>query len=163
MIAEKIITTTQKIDVDVIGITLLSAEEVKKVDKRTISVDESWWLRSPGSGDYYAMCVFDAGFIDGNGFDVYDELGVRPSLQISDLESFNLRIGDRFALAGEQWVVISKDKALCDRIIGKAPFRKNLKAPDANDYEKSDVKIWLENWALERGIIQEVNRNEISS
>lgn len=86
--------------------------------------------------------------------------GVRPALQIPDLESFNLRIGDRFILVGEQWVVISKDKALCDRIIGKMPFREDWKAPDANDYEKSDVKIWLEKWAVERGIIREVNRND---
>ena len=39
-------------------------------------------------------------------------------------------------------------------ISGSLEIRKDWKAPDANDYEKSDVKIWLERWASEKGIMQ---------
>lgn len=160
MTAEKIITTTQEIDIDVIEITLLSVEEAMELDKNVRGIGDSWWLRSPGNRYYRAMFV-DDGNIGVSGLCVDISLGARPALQISDLESSNLRIGDRFVLADEQWIVISKDKALCDRIIGKMHFRKYWEEPDANDYEKSDVKIWLEKWAVEKGVIQEVNRDDV--
>ena len=163
MTAEKIITTTQEIDVDVTGITLLSVEEAKEVDKNIRCIGDSWWLRSSGHYDDIAAYVYRYGVVYEDGSAVEYYIGVRPALQISNLESFNFRIGDRFVLVGEQWVVISKDKALCDRIIGKTPFREYYKAPDANNYEKSDIKIWLEQWASEKGIIPEVNKNESSS
>lgn len=64
MIAEKIITTTQEIYVDVTGITLLSVEEAKKVDKNTRSVGDTWWLRSPGDIAYFAAIIFDDRYVD---------------------------------------------------------------------------------------------------
>lgn len=55
-------------------------------------------------------------------------------------------------LAGYTWTVISDKYILCDRIVEKTPFRQDWEAPDANVYEKSDIKRWLENWAQEKGI-----------
>lgn len=159
MKVEKIITTTQEIDVDVTGITMLSAEEAKEVDKNTRCIGDSWWLRSLGLGDFRAANVDYDGFVNGYGL-VYSAYGVRPALQIHNLVSSNLRIGDRFMLVDEQWIVISKDKVLCDRAVGRMPFCEGRKAPDANDYEKSDVKVWLEKWALEKGIIHRGGEQE---
>ena len=161
MTGEKIIATTQEIDVDVTGITMLSINEAKLVDKNIRCVGDSWWLRSPGFFDFYAAYVDLDGFVYDIGRNVDHEYGLRPALKIYNLESSNLRIGDRFLLADEQWIVISKDKALCNRIVGKTPFREDWKASDAKNYEASDVKVWLEKWAIEKGIIQEVNRNEL--
>ena len=56
-------------------------------------------------------------------------------------------------LAGHTWTVIADDLVLCDDIVGYACFRKDHNAKDANDYEASDVKKWLENWAVENGIV----------
>ena len=50
------------------------------------------------------------------------------------------------------WTMIGDSLALCDDVVGSCAFRKNWKAQDANIYEKSDIKKWLENWAEENGI-----------
>ena len=42
---------------------------------------------------------------------------------------------------------------LTDMDNGEVSFRKNVNAPDANDYEASDVKKWLEKWAKNKGVI----------
>ena len=152
MTAEKIITTTQEIDIDVIGITLLSAEEAEDVDKNTRCIDNYWWLRSPGIFSDHAAVVDDGGDILGDGSIVFVSIGVRPALIISNLGSYNLRIGDRFVLAGEQWIVISEYKALCSRIIAKTPFSADRGASNVNDYEKSGIKTRLNEWAAERCI-----------
>lgn len=153
MKAEKIITYIQEIDVDVIGITLLSVEEARKVDENIRYIDEYWWLRSPGFDDFLAAVVGGDGYVYDFGSNAGNKYGLRPALKISNMESSNLGVGDKFTLADEQWIVISENTALCRRVVGKTEFRKDWKKPDANDYEKSDIKAWLEKWATERGII----------
>ena len=81
-----------------------------------------------------------------------DGICVRPALRILNLASYNLHAKDTIRLAGKRWTVISDDLILCDEIVGNCAFRDDYEAPDANDYEKSDVKKWLENWAAENGI-----------
>ena len=155
MIVEKVITTTQattQADVDITEITLLSVEEAEKLDEDTRYIGDPWWLRSPGDFDDFAAIVNPNGVVYADGSYVDSTYGVRPALTISNLQASNLRIGDQFILADEQWTVIGKDKALCDDIVGRAPFRKAWKAPDANDYEKSDVKRWLKKWLSGKGI-----------
>lgn len=134
------------------GITLLSVEEFEVAEDKIPQVHETWWLRSPGAYGNSTAILYGNGYVFDHGFRVYNTYGVRPALRVSNLESTGLQIGDRFKLADETWTVISERHALCDSIVGETPFRDDWKASDANDYEKSDVKVWLEKWAKERGI-----------
>ena len=140
------------ISLDITGITLLSIEEAKALPKKIRDIGKFWWLRSPGNGINSAVYVECDGDVYPCGYNVEKEYGVRPAL-IINLESSNLKIGDKFKLAGQTWTVISERYALCDGIIGKHTFRNEWRASDANDYEKSDVKKFLENWAREQGVI----------
>lgn len=71
---------------------------------------------------------------------------VRPALKISNLALSNLSIKDKFIFSGKTFTVISKDYALCDESIGNCPFRKDWGAKDANVYEASDVKKFVDEW-----------------
>ena len=144
MIAEKYIT--EPTELEITGITLLSKEEYEAHQDLICLKNDCWWLRSPYSND-----VNDAGFVDDYGYlDIYNVgdsiVGVSPALQICNLESSNLEIGDKFKLKGYTWTVISENLAQCDGIIGYSPFRRDWKAKDANVYEKSDVKKYVEKW-----------------
>lgn len=134
-------------------ITLLSIKEYEE-RKNNIRPSKYWWLRSPGFSSCLAAGVLDGGCIDGFGFYVnYDYLAVRPALIINP-ESTNLQVGDRIFYKEHRWTAIDKNMLLCDEPVTYMPFRKDWKAPDANDYEHSDVKKWLEDWAKTNGILR---------
>ena len=153
MKAEKIIIKTEPINIEIGKITLLSIKEYREAEKNIECVNNNWWLRSPGTYDG------DAAFVDGedgdvgeDGDDVLEEFGVRPALNISNLQSLNLKVGNKIKLADHNWTVISDELALCDEIIGGSAFREDWEEDDANEYEQSDIKKWLENWARENGV-----------
>lgn len=150
---EETIRTIKETELEIAEITLLSAKEAGSLltEKQRLS-DAYWWLRSPGYCLNCAASVDPDGAVLTGGHNVYCYFGVRPALRFSNPESSNLVPGDSFDAGGERWTIIDDDLALCDRIIEKSVFRTDTNAPDANDYEKSDVKTWLENWALEKGI-----------
>lgn len=140
------------------GITLLTIEEYEKAKEHIPRMVEWWWLRSPGYGKFHVANVLRNGSVrmDGHIIDNADG-GIRPALLISNLDSFNLEPGDKILkYLGYDWTVISNDKILCDIGVGRYCFREDSDAKEANNYEKSDVKAWLENWAKERGIINAV-------
>lgn len=143
---EKIITTLEPQELEITGITLLSKEEYEACEEHIAPRNFWWWLRSPSSSsDDIAACVYDEGYVDS--IYVYSSrVGVSPALQICNLESSNLKIGDRFKLKGQTWTVVSEGYALCDDNIGYHCFRENWRASDANVYEKSDVKKFVEEW-----------------
>ena len=129
------------------GATLLSVEEAEKLDRGILKASGCWWLRSPGMyGDW-------APFVDGVDGDVYDigrdvdkSFGVRPALIISNLESSNLPMGDNFTFGDHSFTIISDCYALCNDFVGRCAFRKDWKAEDANVYEASDVKKFVDDW-----------------
>lgn len=136
-----------RVDLDVQGITLLSIEEYKKHKRHITPIDCVWWLRSPGCRSWLAAYVGSSGIVNSNGDDVdRDLIAVRPALQVANPKSASLKIGDKFCLFGYEWTVISKELALCDEVVGKHAFREDWQAEDANDYEQSDVKRFLEEW-----------------
>lgn len=146
-------------DIEISEITLLSINEARELSREVRETDSWWWLRSPGrhpsyikADPYDAADVYYDGEVYTDAFNVNYNGGVRPALRISNFGSSNLNIGDKFSAGGEEWTVISKDVALCDRIVGQTYFRKDVDALDANVYEQSDIKKWLENWALVKGI-----------
>jgi len=132
-------------------VTLLSKEEYEQYIDNISIIDEWWWLRSPGRLRKSAVFVYDDGSL---GFSSVsnDSLRVRPALRILNLNSSNLAIKDHFELAGYTWTVISDEIVLCDDTIGKCPFRNDWNSPDANDYETSDVKRFLEMWVKDVGL-----------
>ena len=137
-------------DLKIDEITLLSKEEYIKLKNVIPLCRGNWWLRSQGDLDFTAAFVHgEYGSVNEYGINVDVEFGVRPALQIRNLSSPNLKIGDKVSLFGRQWTVISDSLVLCDAVIGKTCFRKDYSAPDANDYEHSDIKKTLDKWVSE--------------
>lgn len=155
MKAKKQIITTQDIDIDITDVTLLSIEEYEDNEDiiPLVDVDNLYWLRSPGSDRYAAACVCDDGSADYYGSIVCIGFNaVRPVMRLSESEISGLSAGDKIEMAGYTWTILHGGLALCDAIVGRTAFRKDWQAEDANVYESSDIKKWLENWATENGI-----------
>lgn len=137
---------------EITGATLLSTEEAKQLDKEILKASDNWWwLRSPSIYDkYYNQAAYvegDYGNLIDYGLNVsLGDIGVRPALCISNLSSSNLQIGDKFEFGDRNFTVISDKYALCDESIGECAFRKDWEAENANDYEKSDVKKFVDDW-----------------
>ena len=129
------------------GATLLSVEEAKNLNKEILKADKNWWLRSPGDSGICAACVFgEDGCVIAHGLIVVSTLGVRPALEISNLESSGYKIGESVYFGGYSFTIISDTYALCDDMIGECAFCKYPKAKDVNKYETSDIKRYVETW-----------------
>lgn len=151
-------TVTLKNGLDVTGATLLTAEEAKTLPKEILAIGKWWWLQSPGYCSNHAADVCSDGSVNYHGYGVSSTNAVRPTLEIQNLEASNLNIGDVFRFGNKNFEIISDTKALCTESIGKCFFREDWQAEDANDYETSDVKTFVDDWyhhALdeERGLI----------
>ena len=153
MFVNKIIKTTKRKSLGITGATLLPVEEAKKLDSDYLKDDDTWWLRSPGIFVFDAACVDgEDGTVDVCGYNVVKVFGVRPALIISNLGDFEVgdkfEVGNKFENSKYTFTVITDNYALCDNIIGSSPFREDHKADDANDYEKSDIKKYVDEWFL---------------
>ena len=148
------------------NVTLLSLEEYNTYQSNVpLNGDGWWWLRSPGYFSYGAEYVDYEGHMrdrsvlyqDGSILDdhVNNADGfVRPAL-MCDLSFTDLQIGDKLSIVGHTWTLISDSIILCDDFVGQTMFRSDPDAIDANIYAVSDVKVWLENWATNSGIMPE--------
>lgn len=141
---------------DIAEVTLLSKEEFEQYEdviQKSAYWSYWWWLRSP---DAHSACsaamVNNFGYVDYEF--VHNTAGrIRPVLRIPNLRYSNFKIGDRFGFIDNNiWTVISDELALCDNTIGRTCFRANWEAPDANDYNVSNIKYWLEEWAVYKGL-----------
>lgn len=147
---EKITTVEQ--DCDFCGLTLLSKEEYVKRKDRIKPIESWWWLSSPGYGSSRASSVADDGSLDyfnrvdmGHGY-------VRPALIILNPKSQNLKIGDKFKFYEHNWTMISERYALCDEEFCRMAFREYWAAKNANIYEASDIKRYLDDeWDKMKG------------
>lgn len=159
-IKEGIILTQDKQLPDIKGITLLSLEEYQELKPNISLLNRWWWLRSPGLYDFTAAFVYgDDGRVYAYGHYVVGAFGVRPALV---LESSNLQIGDNFEFGNHTFTVISDKKyALCNDSIGDHCFREDWKAKDANDYEASDVKKYIEDWYEKALLAEKQERKEM--
>lgn len=147
MKVEKIITETQ--DLEITGATLLSTEEFEQVPQRLRGHSHWYWLRSKGPINSIAASVNIGGFAYDGGRTVYCNSGaVRPALIIENLESSGFQIGDVFIFDGKEFEIIDDDVAFCLEDIGACAFREDWRAEDANDYEKSDVKKFVDDWFM---------------
>jgi hypothetical protein len=147
MIVEKIITKTEPKELDITGATLLSYEEYEKYKTRISRRDYWWWLRSPGSS------MLDAFFVDNWGYIYSDSIldnavAVVPALKI--ILNSDFKIGDKIKFGSNTFTIISDNYALCDNNIGYHWFREGFEINDANNYEKSDVKKFIDGWFKEQ-------------
>lgn len=127
-------------------ITLLTAEEYKAHKDAIPPLRCYWWLRSPGYYDDYASIVCDDGYVYLAGHSVYDDdVAVRPALKISDPDSSNLQIGDTLTILDNLWTYIGGGLAISKYLIAQHRYDS-----DNNDWETSELKAWLEDWAKER-------------
>lgn len=147
----KIIRRYAKVDVEILGITLLSKEEYSDSKKNIKPIENWWWLRSPS---FYSSIMYNVGYfgdIDYN--NVANPYGsVRPALIY---KSNDLSIGERIYLSGKDWTVVSDKYILCDEEFCRMIFRKKWNANNANVYDASDVKKYLDDWFEHN--IKEVN------
>lgn len=143
---EKITTIEQ--DCYFSGLTLLSIEEYNENKDHIKPINNWWWLRSSYEGDSIVSSVDYVGDISYG--TVYDSnCSVRPALI---LESANLHVGDRFKFYEHNWTVISERYALCDEEFCRMAFREYWGANNANIYDASDIKTYLDDeWDKMKG------------
>lgn len=142
MIVKKLITKEKELEI--LGATLLSIEEVETLlTQEERKYKNWWWLRSPGIGSDHAAFVYDFGFVNTLGYHIDYTFGtVRPTLIIK-LNS-NFKIGDIFIFNNKKFKIISKEYAFCLEDIKKTYFSKYN-----NNYEKSNIKKYVDNWFKE--------------
>lgn len=155
MKVEVIIKSRATVDLEITGATLLSIEEAKGLPDHLRTHTNWWWLRSPGDNSSDAASVGGDGSVDYTYSLVSISLGaVRPALRIKNFESSDLKIGDFIIFDGKEFEIVSGNLAFCKTDIGEHCFQEDWDADDANDYEKSDVKKFIDNW-FERAIKKE--------
>ena len=149
------------------GVTLLSADEAEnllteeqrkcRISKNAYTVEDSsflrnnncyWWLRTPGKDTDYISYVDYIGNIHRDGGYVFNLAHARPALIIDydKLNNFGIGIGDSFGFGDYTFTIISDKYALCDEAIKLIVFRKDYTAENANNYEYSDIKEYLDGW-----------------
>ena len=120
---------------------LLSVEEYEKYKGVIPVIGSWWWLRSPDDdGDIAADVDFD-GSVSTLGLLVNYTNGIRPALRVQKSEISNLQIGDRKIYYDFPFVKIDEDL-----LIAEVPIAFDKFDDDSNDYEKSYVKRFLEEW-----------------
>lgn len=132
------------VSLDITGIALLSEEDYEKYEGRISPVNDDWWLQSPCELNSTHAAYVNSSFGNVHYYDVRHRHSVRPILKIRNLRSSKLEIGDKFMARGHAWTVISEDIVLCDDCICHHCFRRNWKSNDANVYDSSDIKMFLE-------------------
>lgn len=116
-------------------ITLLTEEEYWRCEELIPAIYDYWWLQSPGNGQDDAAGVNYGGY----GVSYGVNLGVRPALKS---EAINLPVGERFIALGNRWVVIADHVAVSEDVVTHRRYDKK-----SNDWETSELKAWLEDWA----------------
>ena len=132
----------------IVGATLPSIEEASQLPLELRFYNNWWWLRSPGSYSNFAAVVRNDGSISEVGNTVDASNAVRPVLHI-DIKSSRFKVGDTFLFGGKYFYIITDELEFCQTAIGTREFREDWKAEDANDYEKSDIKKFVDCWFSE--------------
>ena len=132
----------------IIGVTLPSIDEAKQLPLELRFYKDWWWLRSAGSYSNFAAVVRNDGSLSAAGNTVDASNAVRPVLQI-DIKSSIFKVGDTFIFGGKYFDIITDEFAFCQTDIGTCAFREDWEAEDANTYEKSDAKKFVDEWFVD--------------
>lgn len=123
-------------------IFLLSVEEYEKYEKAIPEINTWWWLRSPGDYSDNAAYVHSDGSVSNYGYNVdIDNVAVRPALRISNQESENLKVGERFVKYDFPWIKIDENLAIAEVPIAFRRFDKYL-----NNYDDSEIRQFVKEW-----------------
>lgn len=147
----------QETELEIEEVTLLSVDEATRIPKRLLKNRDYWWLCSPGRlCDFSVVACVDGddGYIYDDGLFVKYAHDVRPALRVRNLGSLNLKVGTVVRINDCSYYVIPGDMLLSKKYIGECSFRKDWKAPDANAYEKSDIKKFVDDWAVKQGFME---------
>lgn len=134
-----IVKTKIKTSIEIVGLTLLSADEYERYKKFIPRINNWWWLRSPGYYGYRASYVNTNGDLDNCIVDDTHE-AVRPALILKH----TLNIGDKLSFAEHQWTIISEKYAICDDTFTDMAFREDYSVTHADSYLESDIKKYLD-------------------
>ena len=142
-------------------IDLLTVEEAKKLPKKIRMCDVPkkfdgyifnnkcwWWLRSPGYFSTYAAVVVASGAVGEYCNFVFDDFSaVRPVIRVTENIDDMEETKDGFIrYLGTKWINITEyigTTCLLKKKCLKNPHRFDAKS---NDYEKSEIKKYLEDW-----------------
>ena len=135
-------------------ITLLTDEEYEKYKPHIPSMYRSWWLQAPGSSRDTVCTVDYTGNINSDAYTANCIISVRPVL-VFDLDMSDPRFwyrseklaGQKFEYGKYTWtfldVKLGKMSVICDSVIAKRCFD-----PESNNWDKSELKSWLETEGL---------------
>ena len=70
-----------------------------------------------------------------------------------DVSSIQLTYEDRVCLYGHSWVCVKEGVLLCEDSLGNYSYREDRDATDSLDYESSDIKLVIDKWAKEAGVV----------
>ena len=153
----------KKLDIDKIRyIALPSIADITNLPRSVLNYTESWWLQDKCRGDsYHVRGVNKFGSIE-NQY-VYDKAAVRPILICSDLSSQYLNIGDYVTVFDLLWQYIGNNRVLlADYPLTEMEFvQEEDGAPDPNNYDNSDIRVFLYNW-LDKQIEEQDKLDEIT-
>jgi len=138
--SEKEMLTIDKNDIE--GITMLSVEEARKLPQWILADGNRWWLRSSGRDRYDAAGICGDGSILSLGRPIRDAGAyVRPAIKINVRPYLPLMIGETVLILGRLAQFVGNDAVLLCESIGCHRFDEKC-----NDYEKSEIKVYLEGW-----------------
>lgn len=147
-------------DLQIGYVAVLSVGEADSLPVSIKAIDSNWWTRTPGMGIGTVGVVYQGTgriYLDG---DVCSMVcGVRPALQIDNLESLNLGKYDKFTVGSFSYTVISDDMVLCDDIVGACPFNNDMSLN--SDYDTSYLKQFVKDWSREQGFTQKMMFDQI--
>lgn len=146
MRVKKHITIIEERDIEIIGATLLSVDEARKLlTKDERKYNANWWLRSPAKYSYCVSYIGKNGNVYCCGGRVDSPHLIRPALRIKLNCSFN--IGDIFEFDGRKFKIISPDLAwMIDSDLGCFQFNSDWHDPSAHVYELSQAKVVVDEW-----------------
>jgi len=146
---EKWLDNEQKkheISIKLKDVTIPSGEEIERWTSRIPSENKWYWLRSADKEQGIAGIAGKNNKINAYGDDVDNKNGVRPLL-LFDTEDCDLISGAKITKNEVVYTVISSGVMIADKIVGTTHFNSAKDSEVSNDYSKSDVKKWLDDWA----------------
>lgn len=144
---------------DIINISLLTVDEYERLYMNIPVIKDPYWLYDEGTYDEYAFAVIteNKGANGAKGdiqtvidVDINNKFGVRPILEISNLNETGYKIGDEFKFGDQIFTIIADNEersdyfvalAISKDIITSIPFDK-----ETNDYAFSHIKEYIDNW-----------------
>lgn len=134
-------------DLIIADIDILSYAAYQQYEQYIPPIHADWWLKSEtrAAPGFAAIVSYDRNMIASPDC---DKSGIRPCLQVTNLQELGLYPKDTIAFAGYQWTVISEDLILCGDIVREFHVRTGYTAKSIH----LDVRNLLLKWAKDQHI-----------